>query len=340
MYRLLLLTSLVLFFGCKKDAEIKEVTPQFPRLMEVPAGFPEIGHPEGNEFTKERWDLGKKLFFDPIMSADSSISCASCHAPELSFSDNKAFSFGVEEQIGTRNSSPLVNLAYHPYFTREGGVPTLEMQVLVPIQEHNEFNFNIVLIAERLKQISDYVEQSQSAYEREPDAFVITRSLACFERSLISGNSRYDQYHFQNNTATLTEEELRGMDLFFSEKTNCSECHNGFNFTNYSFQSNGLYEDYADNGRFRLTGDDSDKGVFKIPSLRNISMTSPYMHDGSLSTLEEVIEHYNSGGKSHPNRSEKIKLLHLTVQEKADLVSFLNSLTDDLFISNPLFQGI
>jgi len=337
MYKFLLLIPIVLLLGCKKETEIKEETPRFPSLMEIPMGFPEIVHPEGNEFTKERWDLGKKLFFDPVLSVDSTVSCASCHAPNLSFSDDKALSFGVEERIGTRNSSPLVNLAYHPYFTREGGVPTLEMQVLVPIQEHNEFDFNIVLIAERLKQILSYTEHSQRAYGREPDAFTITRALSSFERSLISGNSPYDQYK-QGKIEALTAEEIRGMDLFFSEKTNCSACHSGFNFTDYSFQNNGLYQEYADSGRFRLTGENEDKGVFKVPSLRNISVTAPYMHNGSFNTLEEVVEHYNQGGKMHTNQSEKIKALQLNTQEKADLVTFLNSLTDDTFLSNPLYQ--
>ncbi len=335
---ILILTSVVLLFGCQKGVEIEEESPRFPRLMEIPEGFPEIEHPEGNEFTYERWALGKELFFEPVLSADSSISCASCHNPVLGFSDDKEFSFGVEERIGTRNSSPLANLAYHPYFTREGGIPTLEMQVLVPIQEHNEFDFNILLIAERLKQIPSYVEQAQKAYGREPDAFVITRSLSCFERSLISGNSRYDQYQFQNDNRALTMQERRGMDLFFSEKTNCSECHGGFNFTDYSFQNNGLYQSYADEGRYRLTGEEQDRATFKVPSLRNIALTAPYMHDGSIASLEGVIEHYNLGGEAHPNRSEKLQALSLSTQEKEDLVAFLRSLTDETFIKNPLFS--
>ncbi len=335
---ILILISVVLLFGCQKDVEIEEEAPQFPRLTEIPEGFPEIEYPEGNEFTYERWALGKKLFFDPVLSADSSISCASCHSPALGFSDDKEFSFGVEERIGTRNSSPLANLAYHPYFTREGGIPTLEMQILVPIQEHNEFDFNILLIAERLKQIPSYVEQAQKAYGREPDAFVITRSLSCFERSLISGNSRYDQYQFQNDNQALTIQERRGMDLFFSEKTNCSKCHGGFNFTDYSFQNNGLYQSYADEGRYRLTGEEQDRATFKVPSLRNIALTAPYMHDGSVVSLEGVIEHYNSGGEAHPNRSEKLQMLSLSTQEKEDLVAFLRSLTDETFIKNPLFS--
>ncbi|MFT6355888.1 MAG: cytochrome c peroxidase [Saprospiraceae bacterium] len=307
--------------------------------MEIPQGFPSIDFPEGNAFSETRWALGKKLFFDPVMSANSSISCATCHLPELAFSDNQAFSPGVENRPGTRNASPLFNLAYHPYFTREGGVPTLEMQILVPIQEHNEFDFNIVLIAERLAQDSTYQTMAQLAYDREPDAFVITRALANFERSLLSGYSRYDQHFNYDLDKILTASELRGRDLFFSKKTDCANCHGDSNFTNYDFQNNGLYESYEDVGRFRLTGLEADRALFKVPSLRNIELTAPYMHDGSMVSLEEIVDHYNSGGKNNPQKSNLIRPLNLTDSDKNDLVNFLKTLTDEAFVSNPIFQN-
>ena len=171
----------------------------------------------------------------------------------LAFSDHTPVSFGVEDRLGTRNAPSLANVAYQPYFLREGGVPTLEMQVLVPIQEHNEFDFNIVLLAERLNDDTSYVKMAMNAYNRAPDAFVITRAIACFERSLLSGNSPYDQYIKNNNTNAMTDAQIRGMNLFFSDRTNCSTCHSGFNFTNYAFENNGLYIQYADIGRMRLT---------------------------------------------------------------------------------------
>ena len=327
---------LLLLAGCQKeDNPPLELTPE---LMEIPRGFPEIEFPEGNAFSPSRWKLGKQLFFDPILSVDSSISCASCHLPELAFSDDKAFSPGVDNRQGVRNAPPLFNLAYHPYFTREGGVPTLEMQILVPIQEHNEFDFNIVLIADRLAQNPDYVAQAQTAYGRNPDPFVITRSIANFERSLLSGSSAYDRYENGENTQALSAAALRGRDLFFSPKTNCFQCHGGFNFTNYAFENNGLYEDYADPGRFRLTHEEADRALFKVPSLRNVAVTAPYMHDGSIASLTEVIEHYNSGGKNHPHKSDWVHPLNLTDQEKEDLHQFLQSLTDEDFLSNPNFR--
>jgi len=333
LYFLLLILIII---SCRKDDEIEPL--YSPALMETPKGFPDINFPEGNEFTKARWDLGKRLFFDQGLSVDSTISCASCHKPELAFSDDIAFSLGVEDRLGTRNASTLANIAYHPYFTREGGVPTLEMQVFVPVQEHNEFDFNIVLIADRLKQDSTYVEMAHSAYDREVDAFVITRALACFERSLLSGYSLYDQYTHHGKEGALSASAIRGMNLFFDEKTNCSKCHSGFNFSNYAFENNGLYEEYEDEGRFRLTGNESDRALFKVPSLRNIELTAPFMHDGSLNTLEEVIEHYQAGGKNHPHKSDLIQPLNLTESEKADLIEFLESLTDEHFISNPFFK--
>lgn len=331
------LILMLVVISCRKGEEVEPL--YIPALMEIPKGFPEVVFPEGNEFTKKRWDLGKRLFYDTSLSQDSSISCASCHRASLAFSDEVAFSLGVGGELGTRNSPSLANVAYQPYFTREGGVPTLEMQVLVPIQEHNEFNFNILLIADRLSTDSSYVKMAQDAYNREIDAFVITRAIACFERSLLSGYSPYDQYHHYNRPSSLSAAAIRGMDLFFSERTNCSKCHGDFNFTNYAFENNGLYEVYSDEGRFRLTGEASDRALFKVPSLRNVELTAPYMHDGSLETLKEVIEHYESGGKNHPHKSELVKPLNLSESEKQDLVEFLKSLTDETFISNPLFAN-
>lgn len=307
--------------------------------MEIPEGFPTIEEPDGNEFSRARWELGKKLFFEKALSVDSSLSCASCHNPALAFSDEVEFSLGVANRPGTRNSPTLANIAYHPYFTREGGVPTLEMQVLIPIQEHNEFDFNIVLVAERMKEDSAYLRMAQDAYNREPDAFVITRAIACFERSLLSGNSPYDQYHFQGDPEALTRSQQRGMELFFDDRTQCSTCHGGFNFTNYAFENNGLFEVYPDDGRFRLTAKESDRALFKVPGLRNIALTAPYMHDGSLQTLEEVVRHYQSGGADHPNKSPLIRPMMLSEREQQDLVQFLHSLTDETFVTNSLFTN-
>ena len=334
----IILFSLAFFIlaSCVKDKPEKDL-PSFLGLMELPSHFPEINFPDDNDFDEKKWALGKDLFYDPIMSVDSTISCSSCHDPSLAFTDNVALSLGVEDRLGTRNAPTLGNVAFQPFFTFEGGLNTLEKQIFVPIQEHNEFDFNIVLLAERLANNSYYAPKIEGAFDRTADAFVITRSLATFERSLISGSSAYDAFILGDQTA-LTVQEQDGMKLFFSERLACSNCHNGFNFTEYGFENNGLYEDYLDIGRKRLTGLDEDLSLFKTPTLRNIEVTSPYMHDGSFTSLEEVIDHYNSGGENHINKSEKIRELDLTSQEKEDLIAFLKSLTDESFILNPLFQ--
>lgn len=336
-YRFLVFLPIGILLGlnaCQKEEGL--AAPNFQLL--TPRGFPEMDIPSENQLTESRWLLGRKLFYDPILSRDSSISCSSCHNPSFAFSDHVSFSAGVDGRLGTRNSSTLTNIGYNPYFTREGGVPTLEMQVLIPVEEHAEMDFNIVAAGDRLKTIPAYIALSQKAYNMEPDYYVITRALACFERTLVSGNSRFDQYEYQGNLNILSDAELRGKELFFSSRTNCSACHGGFNFTNYSFENNGLYEVYADKGRYKLTSNPEDAEKFKVPTLRNVGVTGPYMHDGSMLSLEDIIEHYNLGGALNQNKSALVKVLNLNQQEKQDLLAFLNSLTDASFINDEKFK--
>lgn len=318
----------------------KEPLPADPEtyVLAVPPGFPAMEIPADNSLTRSRVALGKRLFFDPVLSRDSTLSCASCHRPHLAFADSLPQTPGIEGRPGTRNAPALANVSYFANLLREGGVPTLEMQVLVPIQEHNEFDFNILEIAERLNRIPEYVSQAQKAYDRMPDAFVVTRAIAAFERTLVSGNSPFDYWFFQNKSNAVSASVKRGYDLFQSEKTGCGKCHSGFLFTSQEFANNGLYETYADPGRFRLTGKENDRAVFKIPTLRNISVTAPYMHDGSLPTLEAVLEHYESGGKNHPNKSLLLRPFTLSPAERADVLAFLHSLTDQGFLNNPEFR--
>jgi cytochrome c peroxidase len=324
------------FTACQKNMETGLLI-ENDQFISTPTGFPPMEFPSDNAFSQARWELGKKLFFDPIMSIDSSISCASCHKPHLAFSDDVALSSGVFNRAGTRNAPSLGNVGYQPYFIREGSVPTLEMQVLVPIQEHNEFNHNIVDLSEQLANIPAYSQLSIEAYSRSIDPFVITRALGNFERSLISGNSAYDKY-INGNQNALNAQEKKGLELFFSAKTNCTSCHSGFNFTDYTFQNNGLYENYKDRGRMRFTNDSADLALFKVPTLRNVELSKPYMFNGQFNSLKEVLEHYNSGGANHPNKSPQIIPLNLSATELADLEAFLNSLSDYEFINNPLWN--
>ena len=310
----------------------------FPEIMAIPPGYPDIQAPADNVYTLARWTLGKRLFHDPIMSSDKSISCASCHNQVNAFSDHVSLSEGVHKRLNTLNTPTLTNIAYNPYFTSAGGVSTLEKHVLVPVQEHNEFDFNMLLIVERIKDDPTYVELSKQSYDRLPDAYVITRAIACYERSLLSFESEFDKYNM-GKTDAMGVSAKRGMDLFYSDKTQCSSCHSGINFTDYSFKNNGLYKDYQEEGRLKLTGNEEDRGLFKVPTLRNIERTAPYMHDGSMADLNSVIRHYESGGLPHKNRSEHIRPFSLTGDERKDLIQFLKSLTDENFVSNPIFNN-
>lgn len=320
----------VILFSCKKQEDpVQEISERNKVItLPVPKGFlyPEI--PADNQPTKNRIELGKLLFFDPILSRDSTVSCSSCHLPEKFFSDNLKVSVGIDGRKGTRNAPSLINVAYQPTMFWDGGNPSLEQQVIAPIDNHDEFDFDVNAIVGKLKKNPRYSLLFQAAYNQQPSVFALTRAIACFERTLIGGTSTYDDYTQNNNKSALTESQVRGMNLFFSEEGECFHCHQGALFTDYSFRNNGLYVQYADSGRSRITQQLSDIGKFKVPSLRNIEMTAPYMHDGSLESLEDVIDHYSSGGVKHPNKSPIIQPLNLNQQQKDDLINFLKSLTD------------
>ncbi|MEM6320251.1 MAG: cytochrome c peroxidase [Bacteroidota bacterium] len=318
---------LLLFYyliGCQNEKN--KLPTAYP--LAVAAHFLEPVIPSNNPLTVEAVELGKRLFSDPILSKDSSISCQSCHLPKLAFADSVAISPGVEGHLGFRNAPTLMNTAWLDLINKDGGVAKLDMQAMTPIEDHDEMGISVLKVAKRLNQNSSYVTLAQKAYGRPLDPFVITRSLASYLRTLISDNSSYDQYLNGNETA-MTEAAIRGKNLFFGEKTNCSRCHSGFNLTNNQFENNGLYEQYKDNGRQRVTLEPSDEGKFRIPTLRNVALTAPYMHDGSIKDLKSVINHYNRGGKGHHNQNELIRPLNLTEQEQEDLLAFLEALTDN-----------
>lgn len=298
--------------------------------IEIPFGFPKIIVPEDNPLSEAKIELGKKLFFEKLLSRDSSISCATCHNPKYAFTDGLEKAKGIKNREVSRNTPTLTNIAYNTSFLRDGVNPSLEAQVIVPIHEKNEFDFHILLAAERLKKKKEYVDLSLAAFGEIPNPKVISNAIASFERTLISGNSRYDQFTFQKDSSALSINELRGMHLF--NKHNCVSCHSGFNFTNGEVVNNGLYQHYEDIGKMRVTLDSNDKGAFKVPTLRNVALTAPYMHDGSLKSLEAVVDHYIKGGFDNPNKDNRIKELRLSEKDKQDLVAFLKCLTDSSFI--------
>lgn len=290
---------------------------------------PKVKYPKDNPYSKESIELGKLMFFDKRMSRDSSLSCGSCHFESKAFTDGVPRSVGNGGALLDRNAPSLINIAFQDSgLMWDRGVPTLEMQVLVPVQEHKEFDFNLILIAERFKKDTQYVRLSKHAYQREIDPFVITRAIANYERSLVGFKSKYDRV--MQGVEEFSDKEMSGYELF-NGKANCVNCHSGILFSDLSLKNNGLYNDPypIDSGRMRITKKEKDRDLYKVPSLRNVALTSPYMHDGSIETLEAVIEHYISGGKHHKNKSRKISLVELTEQEKVNLVEFLNTLTDD-----------
>ncbi len=281
-------------------------------------------------------ELGKQLFYDPILSRDTSMSCAICHKQELAFTDGLSKTIGIRNQEGSRNSPTLTNVLNRPYLLLDGVNPSLEAQVLVPISEHKEFDFHILLAVDRLNKIPKYKELSQKGYGTEITARVLTSAIAEFERTLISNQSAYDHY-LNGDKSALTRSQLRGKKLFFDELY-CAKCHNGPDLTNDALTNNGLYKTYLDTGRMRLTEKEVDRGIFKVPTLRNIELTAPYMHDGNFSSLQEVIQNYKSGGKGNKNQSEIIQPFELNKKQETDLINFLKSLTDYEFISNPDFN--
>lgn len=309
--------------------------PALPDLLhvEVPDHFPPFTQPDGNMLTKDRVALGKALFFDSRLSSDGMVSCASCHLPDAAFADPLQVSLGAHGREGFRNAPSLANVAFHPFLFMDGGVPTLELQVLAPFDDPTEFDFPITEAAELLASDPEIRALSLRAYGRIPDPFVITRSLAAFERTLISADSPYDRY-LSGDASALNASALEGMSLFFSESVGCGNCHSGPLLTNFSFENIGLYSQYTDEGRQRVTALAEDNGKFKVPSLRNVAVTAPYMHDGSLLHLEAVIEHFNAGGADHPLKHPAVRPLNLEDQEKEALKAFLNALTDETFINN------
>jgi cytochrome c peroxidase len=292
---------------------------------------PEVIFPEDNPISDASIELGSSLFFETLLSKDSSISCQSCHLITEAFADHLPLGEGIKGRHVTRNTPTLFNIGYHPYFMADGRFTTLEEQVLGPINEHREFDMTPEEVVARLKTVPLYNELSMEAYGQELTIEVVQKALANFERIIISDNSKFDQY--KRGEAKLTEDEIAGWDLFNSDELNCIACHNGYNFTNYAFENNGIYKIYQDSGLAIVTKEAEDLAKFKVPTLRNIAITYPYMHDGSFETLEEIIDHYASGGKNHPSQSYLIKGFDITQKEKEALIAFLNSLTEERLLN-------
>lgn len=305
--------------------------------------------PADNPQTVEGVALGKKLFFDKILSANGTKACAFCHAPQQAFTDNMITSVGIDGIAGTRNSMPIFNLAwnYDERFNWDGSALSLERQAEEPVENPIELHSDWDNVVERLQADPEYPELFQLAFNTSTiTKELTTKAIAQFERTLISANSKFDQYSL--GQTTLTTQELNGLDIFLREdKGDCFHCHGNPNnplWTNNNFHNNGLDATFTDLGLGAVTGDPNDNGKFRTPSLRNLAYTAPYMHDGRFTTLDEVIDHYSEGLQDSPTIDPLMKQVdqggvQLTDQEKADLKAFLLTLSDPSFINNPDFQN-
>lgn len=292
-------------------------------VIKVPAGLPPIEFPEDNPPTAEKIALGKQLFFDKRLSRDNTISCASCHAPDKGYSNADQFATGFKGQKGGRNSPTVINAAYNKFHFWDGRAGSLEEQALGPIANPIEMNLTLKEAVDRINAIPGYKKQFQKVFGSVATEENIAKAIATYERTVLCGDAPYDRFKAGDKKA-LSEAAQRGMKLFFG-KAVCSACHSGPNFTDNAFHNIGVGMDAKepDVGRKAISKLGGDQGSFKTPSLRDIARSGPYMHDGSMQTLKEVVDHYNKGGIPNEFLDEEIYKLSLTPQEVDDLVTFM-----------------
>ena len=291
--------------------------------------------PKDNPLTEAKVKLGKRLFFEKALSADGALSCASCHVPEKGFADPQQFSVGIRGQKGGRQAPPILNRVFSRKQFWDGRAASLEEQALGPMMNPIEMGHpNVQTILRYLQNEASYVVAFNEAFPDQGGAInevTLSRAIASFERTIMAGNSPYDRFTQKDDKAALSEAALRGYQLFLG-KAACASCHVGFNFTDESYHNLGLgmSAKKPDMGRYAMTKLDGHQGAFKTPTLREVVNTAPYMNDGSLKTLEEVVAFYNQGGRLNPSLSPKIKPLGLSAQEQKDLIEFLKALSGDV----------
>jgi len=286
--------------------------------------------------TKEQ--LGERLFFEKALSADNTLSCASCHIPEHGFADTAAFSIGVGGRLGKRNTPSCANVSARPYLFYDGRASSLEDQVHFPVTDTNEMSAQLSLVIKRLAANKEYRTFFKMVYGSAPNATNIAEAIAAYERTLETSSTPFDRY-MDGNDAAISASAIRGRELFMGKKAKCFDCHFSPDFTGDEFRNIGLYDGktYKDEGRYAITHNKEDLGKFKVPGLRNVAVTGPYMHNGMFRTLRQVIDYYDDPYKTvaSPINMDTLLLqpLHLTEEEKTDLESFMLTLTDDRFIT-------
>jgi cytochrome c peroxidase len=338
-----LLVLIVIWTGCSRH----EIDPESQAYyLPVPEHFPQPVFDTQNPMTAEGIELGRMLFYDGRLSANNKVSCASCHQQELAFSDGVALSrAGVSATALLRHSPALINLAWaNNGLFWDGGSTNLESQVFGPLTAHDEMAQNLYELIDELNSVPDYVIRFKSAFGNEISSQNVSKALAQFQRTLISADSKYDRFKLKKSGGTLTTIELKGLELV---KQNCQGCHSSELFTDNEYHNNGLDSDFSNTehegvhlGRYRISYDLADLGKFRTPTLRNVELTSPYMHDGRLTSLEAVVEQYSTGIKESETLDPRLPAggLKLAEDEKKAIVSFLKTLTDQTFIVDPKFK--
>lgn len=301
--------------------------------LTVPFGLEEAADyiPADNPLTPDKVELGKLLFFDPRLSQNNTVSCASCHMPQLAWTDGQQVGIGIHRQLATRNTQTIVNRLYGQAQLWHGKSPSLEAQAINPLHKPVRMGMpSYEAEVAKLNAIAGYRERFRNVFGTDVTLDGLAKAIAAFERTILSGNSPADRFDMGGEEHAISESAQRGLTLF-QGKARCTRCHSGFNFTDEKFHNLGIDwdGDQIDAGRYKVSKDPEDIGAFKTPTLREISRTAPYMHDGRFATLEEVVEFYDKGGIRNPHLSNLMVPLNLTVQETADLVEYMRALNGE-----------
>lgn len=311
-----------------RDGEERPPLPADNLPADLPAALPKGLEGTLPEVSEDEVRLGRRLFFDPLLSRDGSVSCASCHDPERGFADGERFSLGIGGQRTLRNSPSIVNRAFSDAQMWDGRAETLARQALLPIADAREMGSSVAEAVARLAASKEYAPRFAAVYGGPPDEERLGRAIAAFVGRLTFGDSPVDRFRVDNDFAALTREERAGL-WFYESRGRCWKCHSGPNFTDEEFHNTGVgvVDGRAEDGRMKITGLATDRGRFKTPTLRGVALTAPYMHDGSLATLEEVVRFYQQGGVANPDLSDEIESFEMSDEDAANLVAFLKALS-------------
>ncbi|MDE3018184.1 MAG: c-type cytochrome [Nitrospirota bacterium] len=302
-------------------------------VLKVPFGLeaPDEYIPKENPLTQEKVELGKLLFFDPRLSQNNTISCATCHIPQLAWTDGQPVGVGIHRQLATRNTQTILNRLYSKEQLWHGKMPSLEAQAQNPLAKPVRMGMpSYDAEVAKLNAISGYRERFRTVFGTDVTIEGLAKAIAAFERTILSGNSPADRFDMGGEETAISESAKRGLTLF-QGKARCTRCHSGFNFTDEKFHNLGIDwdTDKTDLGRYLVSKDPEDVGAFKTPTIREIARTAPYMHDGRFATLEEVVDFYDRGGIQNPHLSNLMVPLHLTEREKNDLVAYMKALNGE-----------